>query len=93
MIRTTPFHERLTELNHEVLGFVLVGVPVRAAFFPCPQAPSTWLYGTRWALRHLAAVQVPDHRLRGPFDFLSGVVVRDLSVLRRGPRGAYAVVG
>ena len=62
MIRTTPFHERTSALNETGPVGALVGLPGRRRATRCRTSSSTSRSATRRAVRHVAAVQVPDPR-------------------------------
>jgi aminomethyltransferase len=87
MIRTTPFHERLTELNDQQLFTHWSGYLSALRF---SHAPKHEYFAVRNAVGIFDTSPLFKYRITGPdaLDFLSGVVVRDLSVLRPG-RAAY----
>ena len=64
MIRTTPVPRAPHRAQRPAPLHALVGLPVRAALLPRPQARVLRRAQRRGDLRHLAAVQVPDHRAR-----------------------------
>ena len=83
MIRTTPFHSRLSELNTQGLYTHWQGHAVAAALHPCPEARVLRRPQQRGRLRHLAAVQVPRHRARCRAAAARGLV-RDIRQCRPG---------
>ena len=89
MIRTTPFHERLTELNDQHLFTHWSGYLSALRF---SHAPKHEYFAVRNAVGIFDTSPLFKYRITGPdaVDFLSGVVVRDLSVLRPG-RAAYTL--
>ena len=89
MIRTTPFHERLTELNDQHLFTHWSGYLSALRF---SHAPKHEYFAVRNAVGVFDTSPLFKYRITGPdaVDFLSGVVVRDLSVLRPG-RAAYTL--
>ena len=89
MIRTTPFHERLTELNDQHLYTHWSGYLSALRF---SHAPKHEYFAVRNAVGIFDTSPLFKYRITGPeaVDFLSGVVVRDLSVLRPG-RAAYTL--
>ena len=89
MIRTTPFHERLTELNDQHLFTHWSGYLSALRF---SHAPKHEYFAVRNAVGIFDTSPLFKYRISGPgaVDFLSGVVVRDLSVLRPG-RAAYTL--
>ena len=91
MIRTTPFHERLTELNDQHLFTHWSGYLSALRF---SHAPKHEYFAVRNAVGVFDTSPLFKYRITGPdaVDFLSGVVVRDLSVAAAGPRGVHVVV-
>ena len=89
MIRTTPFHERLTELNDQQLFTHWSGYLSALRF---SHAPKHEYFAVRNAVGVFDTSPLFKYQVTGPdaLDFLSGVVVRDLSVLRPG-RAAYTL--
>ena len=89
MIRTTPFHERLTELNDQHLYTHWSGYLSALRF---SHAPKHEYFAVRNGVGIFDTSPLFKYRITGPeaVDFLSGVVVRDLSVLRPG-RAAYTL--
>ena len=89
MIRTTPFHERLTELNDQQLYTHWSGYLSALRF---SHAPKHEYFAVRNAVGIFDTSPLFKYRIAGPeaVDFLSGVVVRDLSALRPG-RAAYTL--
>jgi aminomethyltransferase len=89
MIRTSPFHERLEELNDQHLYTHWQGVlsPLRYT-----DAPKHEYFAVRNAVGIVDTSPLFKYRITGPgaMDFLSGVVVRDLSTCRPG-RAAYTL--
>lgn len=89
MIRTTPFHERLTELNDQFLYTHWSGFLSALRF---SHAPKHEYFAVRNGVGIFDSSPLFKYRITGPdaVDFLSGVVVRDLSTLRAG-RAAYTL--
>ena len=84
MIRTTPFHPRLSELNTQGLYTHWQGYLSALRYTHAPKHEYFAVRNARRRLRHLAAVQVP--RSTGPDAerFLAGVLVRDIRTCRPG---------
>ena len=74
MIRTTPFHARLSELNDQHLYTHWQGTLSALRYSHAPKHEYFAVRNGGRHLRHLAALQVPDHR------------ARRRGVPRRGPR-------
>ena len=91
MIRTTPFHERLTELNDQHLYTHWQGFLSALRY---SHAPKHEYFAVRNGVGIFDTSPLFKYRITGPeaVDFLSGVVVRDLSVLPARARGVHAVV-
>ena len=89
MIRTTPFHERLTELNDQQLYTHWSG---HLSALRYSHAPKHEYFAVRNGVGIFDTSPLFKYRITGPeaVDFLSGVVVRDLSILRPG-RAAYTL--
>src|SRR5262245_2457148 len=89
MIRTTPFHERLSELNDQHLYTHWSGFLSALRF---SHAPKHEYFAVRNSVGVFDTSPLFKYRITGPdaVDFLSGMVVRDLSVLRPG-RAAYTL--
>ena len=89
MIRTTPFHERLTELNDQHLYTHWSGYLSALRY---SHAPKHEYFAVRNGVGIFDTSPLFKYRITGPgaVDFLAGVVVRDLSVLRPG-RAAYTL--
>jgi aminomethyltransferase len=89
MIRTTPFHERLSELNDQHLYTHWSGYLSALRF---SHAPKHEYFAVRNGVGIFDTSPLFKYRITGPDaeDFLSGVVVRDLSGLRPG-RAAYTL--
>jgi aminomethyltransferase len=87
MIRTTPFHARLTELNDQQLYTHWSGYLSALRF---SHAPKHEYFAVRNAVGIFDSSPLFKYRITGPdaMDFLSGIVVRDLGALRPG-RAAY----
>ncbi|MEO5853320.1 MAG: aminomethyltransferase family protein [Nocardioides sp.] len=87
MIRTTPFHERLTELNDQHLYTHWSGFLSALRY---THAPKHEYFAVRNGVGIFDTSPLFKYRITGPdaTDFLGGVVVRDLSALRPG-RAAY----
>ena len=90
MIKTTPFHERLERAQHDRAVGPLVGLPVGAEVRHVREARVLRRPQQRRVLRHLAAVQVPDHGQATPRRFLGGVMTRDIRPCRPG-RAQYTI--
>jgi aminomethyltransferase len=89
MIRKTPFHARLAELNDQHLYTHWSGYLSALRF---SHAPKHEYFAVRNAVGIFDTSPLFKYRISGPeaVDFLSGVVVRDLGVLRPG-RAAYTL--
>jgi aminomethyltransferase len=89
MIRTTPFHERLSELNDQHLYTHWSGYLSALRY---SHAPKHEYFAVRNGVGIFDTSPLFKYRISGPgaVDFLSGVVVRELSVLRPG-RAAYTL--
>ncbi len=87
MIRTTPFHERLSELNTQHLYTHWQGTLSALRY---SHAPKHEYFAVRNAVGIFDTSPLYKYRVTGPdaVDFLDGIVVRDLSSLRPG-RAAY----
>jgi len=87
MIRTTPFHERLSELNTQHLYTHWQGTLSALRY---SHAPKHEYFAVRNGVGIFDTSPLYKYRVTGPdaVDFLDGIVVRDLSALRPG-RAAY----
>ena len=85
MIRTTPFHERLTELNDQHLFTHWSGYLSALRF---SHAPKHEYFAVRNAVGVFDSSPLFKYRITGPdaLDLLSGMVVGDRTAL--GPRSA-----
>jgi aminomethyltransferase len=90
MIKTTPFHERLADLNDQHLYTHWQGTLSAMRY---THAPKHEYFAVRNGVGIFDTSPLFKYRITGPdaFEFLSGVVVRDLGAACRPGRAAYTL--